>query len=142
MNTTIATGDGILALDLAYNPSNGNLGTVVSDDGGLTRLYEYDGTSWSQIGGDILSAAEASSFSYVWLAYDSTGTPTVLLGSAGTWTDGKRYNATSGAWELLASPPESSIKVADLAFASGTLYLCGAYNNGSSYEARVWTFSE
>ena len=138
----IATGDGLMALDLAYNRSNGYLGVVVSDDSGLTRMYEYNGSSWSQIGGDVVTAAEASSYSFVWLAYDSTGKPTVLLGSSGTWTGGKRYNSAGGSWENLAAPPNNATKVSDIAFAGGTLYVCGAYNNGSSYEARVWTFSE
>ncbi len=140
---TIATGDGLMALDLAYNPSSGNLGVVVSDDGGLTRLYENNGSSWSQIGGDIVAAADATSYSFVWLAYSSTGTPSVLLGnSGGTWTGGKRYNSTSSSWEALTDAPNSATKVSDVAFANGTLYVCGAYNNGTNYEARVWTFAE
>lgn len=132
----IFTDDGLMSLDAAYNPSNGNLGIVVSDDGGLTRMYEYNGTSFSQIGSDIFTAAERATYAGVSLAYSTSGVPTVILRSGSTWTGGKRYDSSSSAWETLADAPESGITLYGAEYGGSTLYVTGIV----SQEARVWTF--
>ena len=120
---------------------------------GLVRVYEYNGSSWSQLGVDIDSEGEADRFGGP-LSLSSDGT---ILAAGGSTNDGngadsghvRIYKYSGGSWTQLGSDIDGEAAGDYLGFSvslssDGTIVAIGAiYNDGNgtdSGHARIYEY--
>ncbi len=118
LGTPVVTGQPVRLGGLAVAP-NGRVGVayVVGSSGtaglvGELRVSEWDGTSWTPLGGALnLTAADGPSLATRSITYDSASTPVVA------WLDRlaparplvvQRWNRNSSTWERLGDPQYST----------------------------------
>jgi len=115
------------------------LGTTAGD----AEVWEYNGTGWTQVGGDTLNSSwDATSYEGVY-SFTDDGT-SLYAGLGATAGDNEIWKLTGGTWSkiggdaLNGSFTNTHTQVNSLLYANSTLY-AGLVATGNN--AEVWTYS-